>query len=82
MNNTFWWKSAVVLLIALVVRFAFALAVGRGVVKMEGNPDSPDLLSCGIRARYFLQTLQITFAALALYFFLRLGFILFGELPA
>src|SRR5277367_3528157 len=31
---------------------------------------------------FFLRMLQVTLATLALYFFMRLGFILFGELPA
>jgi 4-amino-4-deoxy-L-arabinose transferase-like glycosyltransferase len=125
MENSFRWKAKVVILIAVAVRLAFVVAVGRGMVAFEFNPDSIDLssfaynLSTGVgfahainedrpfsqpvefsawrpplypaflavafhvsRNALFLQLLQVSFAALALYFLLRLGFILFGELPA
>lgn len=113
------------ILIAVVVRLAFVVEVGKGMVTFEFNPDSWDYMSfahnlaTGVgfahavnerqpfsqpvefsawrpplypamlaaafqfsRNIFFLQSLQIVFAALSLYFFLQLGFILFGELAA
>jgi 4-amino-4-deoxy-L-arabinose transferase-like glycosyltransferase len=125
MPNSFRWRAALVLLIAVVVRIGFVVAADRGVVRAEFNPDYLDYLSfahnlaTGVgfahavneqepfsqpvafsawraplypaflaiafqfsRNMFFLQALQVAIAGLSLYFFLRLGFILFGEWPA
>jgi 4-amino-4-deoxy-L-arabinose transferase-like glycosyltransferase len=123
--NSFRWKAALVIVIAVVVRGAFVVAVDRGALGFESNPDSLDYLSfahnlaTGVgfahavdegrpfsqpvefsawrpplypavlavafrfsRNAWFLQSLQVAFAGVSLYFFLRLGFVLFGGLAA
>jgi 4-amino-4-deoxy-L-arabinose transferase-like glycosyltransferase len=123
--NSLRWKAPLIILLAVVVRFAFVIAVDNGKVGVEHNPDAEDYLSfahnlaTGVgfahainedqpfsqpvefsawraplypiflsiafhvsRNTLFLQSLQVALAALSLYFLLRLGLILFGELPA
>jgi 4-amino-4-deoxy-L-arabinose transferase-like glycosyltransferase len=123
--NSFRWKTALVVLIAVAVRLLFVVAIEKGVVRTLSNPDSSGYLSCaynlstgvgfaqavddqkpfsrpvqfsawrpplypGIlaiafqfsRDALFLRLLQVSFAGLSAYFFLRLAFILFGEWPA
>jgi 4-amino-4-deoxy-L-arabinose transferase-like glycosyltransferase len=125
MPNSFRWKAALIILIAILVRVAFVVAVDKGKVRFEHNPDAEDYLSfahnlaTGVgfahsvneyqpfsqpvefsawrpplypmflaiafhlsRGIFFLQLLQVALATLSLYFFLRLGLILFGESPA
>ncbi len=123
--NSFRWKAAAVILLAVVVRVAFVVAVEKGAVRFEFNPDSYDYLSfahnlaTGVgfahavneyqpfstpvqfsawrpplypavlaiafqfsQSTFFLELTQVAFSAVALYLFLRLGFVLFGELAA
>jgi len=123
--NSFRGKASLIILLAVVVRVAFVIAVDKGRVGVEHNPDAEDYLSfahnlaTGVgfahainedqpfskpvefsawraplypiflsiafhvsRNTLFLQSLQVALAALSLHFFLRLGSILFGELPA
>lgn len=125
MPNSFRWKAAFVILIAILVRFAFVVAVDKGRLKSEHNPDAEDYLSfahnlaTGVgfahalnedqpfskpvefsawrtplypmflaiafhvsRGTLFLQSLQIALQAFSLYFLMRLGFILFGQIAA
>ncbi|MGD0506363.1 MAG: hypothetical protein ABSA27_01095, partial [Terriglobales bacterium] len=45
MTNSFRWKAGIVILVAVLVRSAFVVAVEKNVVRVEVNPDSSDLLS-------------------------------------
>jgi 4-amino-4-deoxy-L-arabinose transferase-like glycosyltransferase len=47
MTNSFRWKAALVILLAILVRSAFVVAVDKGLVRLEVSPDSSDLLSFG-----------------------------------
>ncbi len=125
MPTSFRSRMALIILLAVVVRLAFVIAVDKGKLRIEHNPDAEDYLSfaynlaTGVgfahainesqpfsqpvefsawrtplypmflslafhvsRNAFFLQSLQVALAALSLYFFLRLGLILFGEVPA
>lgn len=125
MPISFRSKSALIILLAVVMRLAFVVAVDKGKINVERNPDAEDYLSfahnlaTGVgfahalneaqpfsqpvefsawrtplypmflavafqvsRNTIFLQSLQIALAAFSLYFLLRIGFLLFGELAA
>lgn len=45
MPHSFRWKAALIILLAILVRFAFVVAVDNGKVKFEHNPDAEDYLS-------------------------------------
>src|SRR5271156_5928392 len=45
MTDSFRWKAALVILVAVIVRFAFAIAVDRGVIKSIADPDAWDYMS-------------------------------------
>jgi len=45
MPNSFRMKATLVILVAILVRSVFVVAVDKGMVKVEVNPDSSDLLS-------------------------------------
>ena len=45
MPSSFRWKAAFIILIAILVRFAFVVAVDSGKVRFEHNPDAEDYLS-------------------------------------
>jgi 4-amino-4-deoxy-L-arabinose transferase-like glycosyltransferase len=118
-------KVGLIILLAVIVRLAFVVAVDTGKLRVEHNPDAEDYLSfaynlaTGVgfahaihedqpfsqpvefsawrtplypmflsvafhvsRNTFFLQSLQVALVTLSLYFFLRLGLLLFGELPA
>lgn len=45
MSTSFRWKAAIIIVVAVVVRLAFVVAVEKGILKVEVNPDSSDLLS-------------------------------------
>jgi len=124
-RNSFRWKVTLVILIAVLVRSALVAAVEKGVVRLEENPDSYDLLSFGYnlatgvgfahavnesqpfsrpvefsawrpplypavlavalqvtRSTVLLRLLQVAFSAVTLYLFLRVSFLLVGELPS
>jgi hypothetical protein len=46
MTNSFRWKAALIIFVAIFVRSAFVVAVDKVMVKFEFNPDSLDCLSC------------------------------------
>ena len=45
MPTSFRWKAGLIILIAILVRFAFVIAVDKGKVPFEHNPDAEDYLS-------------------------------------
>ena len=45
MPISFRWKAGLIILIAILVRFAFVIAVDKGKVPFEHNPDAEDYLS-------------------------------------
>ncbi len=45
MPTSFRWKAILIIVIAIVIRFAFVLAVDKGKVPFEHNPDAEDYLS-------------------------------------
>ena len=45
MSTSFRWKAVLIILIAILVRFAFVLAVDNGKLRFEHNPDAEDYLS-------------------------------------
>jgi 4-amino-4-deoxy-L-arabinose transferase-like glycosyltransferase len=125
MPSSFGRKTTLVVLLTILVRFAFVVAVSSGRLRPEHNPDAEDYLSfahnlaTGVgfahavnedqpfskpvefsawraplypmflaaafqlsRATWFLRLLQVMLSAFSVYFLMRVGVVLFGELPA
>jgi len=124
-NSVIRRKGALVILVAVLLRLAVVAAVEKGIVQLEGNPDTSDLMSFGYNlatgvgyahavheylpfsqpvefsswrpplfpavlaalfqfthSTLWVRLVQVVFSAAALYLLLRIGFLLFGELPA